>query len=686
MPLHIDYRPSSFDEVIGNQGVVESHKAIFQRESDFPHAVLYQGPSGCGKTTMARIYAKTLGCSDNDLIEINVANNRGIDTARKIQSEMRFQPFGGPVRVYIIDECFAKFTKIKTPNGDINIQDIKPGDKVYNIDGISDVKRVFKNKVILDRVVKVELSNGENIYCSEDHLFLTEDNKWIEAKNLSKKDFILKFSWDMMDTINKRKDSINGQKKMFTMWESFFNKEQKLQFLFLHLFQQIKNKVSNCNLWFLWQRIRDQEKGEIYKKILQSQLCVKIRSNITSYYSNTKIEGKSFKNSGINKNFQIKKSRKVDENRFGRINPDDKQQSIFKPQDCRKRQGNKENKWNFAHLACDTWRKWTVYRASKTFIPCLGMANGSGNQNELYQGQRWISNLLQGGYRARKIKNSYRDRWSESQIEKDYIFRYKKGEKTKRVRVESVKVYKRDCDQQFFRSVIGDKERNQGFVEFYDLEINGHPSYFVNNVLVHNCHQSTKDFQNAMLKALEDSPSHVYFLLCTTDPQQLLPTIKNRCTTFEMSSLSSAELKMLLNHVLKHEEVDDIPQDIIEEIVEISDGCPRQALVTLDKIIDLPLESMSKAIQDMRMSEASIRDLCQVILKKRPWKEVSSVLKAIDMANPENIRRAILGYMTTVLLNEDNAQAALAIEFFKEPTYNSGKAGLVYAAYNSVFD
>ena len=56
--------------------------------------------------------------------------------------------------------------------------------------------------------------------------------------------------------------------------------------------------------------------------------------------------------------------------------------------------------------------------------------------------------------------------------------------------------------------------------------------------LIDEAHQLSSQAQNAFLKILEDTPSHVYFMLATTDPQKLIPTIRTRCAEFKVSSLN----------------------------------------------------------------------------------------------------------------------------------------------------
>src|SRR3989304_2450876 len=103
MGSNIKFRPKDLSDIIGNRSIVTSLESILQSK-DRPHAFLFTGKQGCGKTTLARILCKRLECSDHDLIEINISNNRGIDTARDIIQFAYVKPLDGRSRVYLLDE------------------------------------------------------------------------------------------------------------------------------------------------------------------------------------------------------------------------------------------------------------------------------------------------------------------------------------------------------------------------------------------------------------------------------------------------------------------------------------------------------------------------------------------------------------------------------------------------------
>jgi len=101
--LYRKYRPQSWDEVIGQEHVVRTLTNALKL-GRVSHAYLFSGPRGTGKTTIARLLAKSVGCVDLDLIEIDAASNRGIDEIRQLRDGIKFAPTAGKYKVFIIDE------------------------------------------------------------------------------------------------------------------------------------------------------------------------------------------------------------------------------------------------------------------------------------------------------------------------------------------------------------------------------------------------------------------------------------------------------------------------------------------------------------------------------------------------------------------------------------------------------
>lgn len=187
-------------------------------------------------------------------------------------------------------------------------------------------------------------------------------------------------------------------------------------------------------------------------------------------------------------------------------------------------------------------------------------------------------------------------------------------------------------------------------------------------------HRLTKDAQEALLKALEDTPKHVYFLLATTDKQKLLPTLLNRCVPCPVNPLNHDEMKKLLLRSSKAMQfkADD---EKLESIIDAANDIPRAALVLFEKHMMNP----DATIDYMSENSKEIIDLCRLLLKKASWKEISKVLKDLKGQDAESIRRAVLGYATSVILNGLNSQALLILDVFKDHVYDSGFPGIVWA-------
>lgn len=124
LALYRKYRPSSFDQVFGQDHIVTTLKNQLKADR-IGHAYLFCGTRGTGKTSIAKLFAKAVNCehpvdgspcgecavcknidagTSMNVIEIDAASNNGVDNIRDIVDEVRYSPTEGRYKVYIIDE------------------------------------------------------------------------------------------------------------------------------------------------------------------------------------------------------------------------------------------------------------------------------------------------------------------------------------------------------------------------------------------------------------------------------------------------------------------------------------------------------------------------------------------------------------------------------------------------------
>lgn len=101
--LYRKYRPQGFKEVLGQEHIVSALVGALE-QGNVAHAYLFSGSRGTGKTSIARILAKEIKTSNNDLYEIDAASNRKIDDIRELIDAVNILPFESQYKVYIIDE------------------------------------------------------------------------------------------------------------------------------------------------------------------------------------------------------------------------------------------------------------------------------------------------------------------------------------------------------------------------------------------------------------------------------------------------------------------------------------------------------------------------------------------------------------------------------------------------------
>ena len=231
----------------------------------------------------------------------------------------------------------------------------------------------------------------------------------------------------------------------------------------------------------------------------------------------------------------------------------------------------------------------------------------------------------------------------------------------------------REVNSADFRGIEVVREIRRG-MGLHAITENGNRMYVLDEV-----HAISKDASNAFLKLLEDTPSHVFFVICTTSAEKLLPTLRNRCTQISTKLLTPKDMMFLLNQILEKEKV-EIQEEVLDRVIEVAEGSARLAVNLLNRIYKL--KDVDSQLEAVLRSDTKTQafDLVKLLLWERnvKWVDVANVLKSIE-DEPETIRRILLKNVGNEILkgNKNSNRAAVLAVAFERPYYDSGMCGLI---------
>lgn len=208
--------------------------------------------------------------------------------------------------------------------------------------------------------------------------------------------------------------------------------------------------------------------------------------------------------------------------------------------------------------------------------------------------------------------------------------------------------------------------------------------------IIDEAHGMTTDAKRAFLKPLEDCPAHCYFFLCTTNLPQLLKgdegkAIGTRCTQWKVEPLTNRQVGQLVDNVAKSEnyELDD---ELLGAIINASQGSPRAALVSLEKVMGIQdREDQLKVLENPVDEDPDTINLCRLLVgRSTKWEQVAEQLKLLKgNQEPEAIRRVVLGFAQACLLKRYDPTCAQVLEAFEPATYDIGFPGITLACARS---
>ena len=698
--LYRKYRPKTFSEIIGQEHVVQTLKnAILS--GMISHAYLFHGPKGSGKTTIARLLAKAVNCQNRqgfepcnncsscldinesralDLIEIDAASHRGIDEIRELRDGIRFVPTKSKYKVFVIDECLTGDHLISMADGTVKkISEIKNGEKTLSVNietgeiVVKPISNWFKRKT--EKVVKIKTPQSFLTVTPTHRLWILRDSQFLlkEASDLKIGDFLLSpvylphlpkndltpnqlallamiqcdghVSKDSITTqIEIRKDRnyfIRTFKKGIKAWKIKEKPVIKRTARGTTLIRIYSRKLKNILISLDCPQGKKGNKIDIPIKVFQAPLenirafidtCFSCEGDIDSSYYRLNLNSTSrifvqklqliLKKFGISSSIQeIPKHKKNHSNQY-RLTLSHYNLQIFE-----KKIGLSLKRKASLLVACAT------KKARQDSIPIERIIVEKQKEIKLPYSLRASLGIYPDlrQHPTRKSVLNFIKVGGLIELNRYLRFHYEK--------VMEIKI-------------INKKET------VYDFTVKGTHTFITNGICSSNCHQLTKEAANALLKTLEEPPSHAIFILATTEIHKMISTIVSRCQRFDFRRLTVPEIVKKLEWISEKEKI-KIEKPALELIALNSSGSFRDAEGLLDQALafsgtlgrekEIKTEDIKNLLGLVEIN--LIQDFVDFICHKEAAKTIKFLNEKIDQGlDLQEFSRALINYLRQALI------------------------------------
>lgn len=201
-----------------------------------------------------------------------------------------------------------------------------------------------------------------------------------------------------------------------------------------------------------------------------------------------------------------------------------------------------------------------------------------------------------------------------------------------------------------------DAASNNGVDEIRELKskVNLVPSTGKYKVyIIDEVHMLTLGAFNALLKTLEEPPTHIIFILATTDPHKIPLTILSRCQRFDFKKISMNNLVRRLKQITELEKI-EISNEALSEIARLSDGGMRDALSMLDQVIAFSDSEIT--VQDVHeingtLSQEQLSDMIQYLFNHDLVAELNLIAELNDNGkNLVKLTEELIQFLRNILL------------------------------------
>lgn len=170
--------------------------------------------------------------------------------------------------------------------------------------------------------------------------------------------------------------------------------------------------------------------------------------------------------------------------------------------------------------------------------------------------------------------------------------------------------------------------------------------------VVDECHMLSTAAFNALLKTLEEPPPHVVFVLATTDPQRVLPTILSRCQRFDFRRIPMGALEGHLSWIASEESI-EISAAALHLVAQLAQGGLRDAESLLDQLSLLPPPVEPEAVWELlgAVPEQELLQLAQSLVAADPLALLQGCRELLDRGRePSSVLQGLAGLLRDLCL------------------------------------
>ena len=175
----------------------------------------------------------------------------------------------------------------------------------------------------------------------------------------------------------------------------------------------------------------------------------------------------------------------------------------------------------------------------------------------------------------------------------------------------------------------------------------------------------SKQALQSMLKLIEEPPSHLYFVFCTTDPQRLSDAMQSRCVNIRLHSLRMSDMIEFIN-VISELEKYDLPEEVITTIANLSEGSPRKALSILVTAKDAKTGKEVSENCPVISEHSTLSDLFRSIIDQKGWSSTQKIAESLSEDDVMRFYYYFLEALSSKVKNEKTKDTAARYHFLLE--------------------